>query len=98
MDPMLTVNVFDILLPKDPTNFTVLFVVMEFVETDLARLLSSPQYLDDSQVMYIIWQVIAGMKYIHECGIIHRDLKPANLLLNEDCSLKICDFGLARWV
>jgi serine/threonine protein kinase len=36
------------------------------------------------------------MKYIHSANIIHRDLKPGNLLVNADCELKICDFGLAR--
>merc|ERR1719316_1057551 len=36
------------------------------------------------------------MKYIHSAEIIHRDLKPRNLLVNSNCDLKICDYGLAR--
>ena len=36
------------------------------------------------------------MKFIHSASVIHRDLKPGNLLVNSDCELKICDFGLSR--
>lgn len=36
------------------------------------------------------------MKYIHSAGVVHRDLKPSNILIDENCDLKICDFGLAR--
>jgi mitogen-activated protein kinase 1/3 len=36
------------------------------------------------------------VKYLHSANVLHRDLKPANVLVNEDCSVKICDFGLAR--
>ena len=33
---------------------------------------------------------------MHSASILHRDLKPANILVNEDASITICDFGLAR--
>jgi len=33
---------------------------------------------------------------MHSANVLHRDLKPANILINEDCTVKICDFGLAR--
>merc|ERR1712096_395117 len=39
---------------------------------------------------------LRGLKYIHSADVIHRDLKPRNLLVNSNCDLKICDFGLAR--
>ena len=38
------------------------------------------------------------MKYLHSADVLHRDMKPANILINEDCTVKICDFGLARSV
>jgi serine/threonine protein kinase len=40
--------------------------------------------------------LICAVKYLHSSNVLHRDLKPANILVNEDCSVKICDFGLAR--
>ena len=43
-----------------------------------------------------MYQILRGLKYMHSAGIYHRDLKPRNLLVNSNCDLKICDFGLAR--
>ena len=46
--------------------------------------------------MYSKCILLTGLKYIHSANIIHRDLKPSNIAVNEDCELKILDFGLAR--
>jgi mitogen-activated protein kinase 15 len=52
--------------------------------------------LKDVHNRYIMYQIIKGMKYLHSASVIHRDLKPSNILVNSDCHIKICDFGLAR--
>lgn len=50
------------------------------------------------QVQTLTYNILTGLKYLHSAEVLHRDLKPANVLINEDCSVKICDFGLARSV
>lgn len=56
----------------------------------------SQQPLTDAHFQSFIYQTLCGLKYIHSANVLHRDLKPGNLLVNADCELKICDFGLAR--
>lgn len=41
-------------------------------------------------------QTLCALKHLHSAGVLHRDLKPSNLLLNSDCLVRLCDFGLAR--
>ncbi|GJX80009.1 mitogen activate protein kinase [Tanacetum coccineum] len=50
----------------------------------------------EALLLYFLYQILCGLKYIHSANVLHRDLKPSNLLLNANCDLKICDFGLAR--
>lgn len=65
-------------------------------ETDLFRVIHSAQPLSIAHVRFFLYQMLHGVAYIHSAGIVHRDLKPANILINSDCHLVICDFGLAR--
>jgi serine/threonine protein kinase len=66
------------------------------METDLHRIIYSTQPLSIDHVQYFVYQLLRGLKYIHSANVLHRDLKPSNLLVNSNCDLKICDFGLAR--
>jgi serine/threonine protein kinase len=69
---------------------------IELMECDLAAIIRSGQPLTDAHFQSFIYQILCGLKYIHSANVLHRDLKPGNLLVNADCELKICDFGLAR--
>lgn len=62
----------------------------------LAPQIRSGQPLTDAHFQSFLYQTLCGLKYIHSANVLHRDLKPGNLLVNADCELKICDFGLAR--
>jgi len=77
-------------------DFSSFFIVMEHAETDLKKLIRSPTFLDHDQVKFLLYQALVGIKYMHSANILLRDLKPANILINSDCTLKICDFGLSR--
>lgn len=66
------------------------------MECDMHQIIRSGQPLTDQHYQLFIYQVLCGLKYIHSADVLHRDLKPGNLLVNADCELKICDFGLAR--
>eukprot|EP00818_Percolomonas_sp_WS_P005732 CAMPEP_0117450422 /NCGR_PEP_ID=MMETSP0759-20121206/8460_1 /TAXON_ID=63605 /ORGANISM="Percolomonas cosmopolitus, Strain WS" /LENGTH=433 /DNA_ID=CAMNT_0005242943 /DNA_START=48 /DNA_END=1349 /DNA_ORIENTATION=+ len=56
---------------------------------------SSKNALSESAIKCILLQTLRGVAWCHRRGIMHRDLKPANLLLTNDGTLKIADFGLA---
>ena len=72
-----------------------LYLIFEFMEADLHNAIGQ-KILKDIHNRYIFYQIIKGIKYLHSASVLHRDLKPSNILINSDCHIKICDFGLAR--
>ncbi|CAH8637869.1 unnamed protein product [Schistosoma curassoni] len=66
------------------------------METDLNNCIKKGNILKDVHKRFILYQLLRAVKYIHSGNVIHRDLKPSNVLLNSDCLVKLCDFGLTR--
>jgi mitogen-activated protein kinase 1/3 len=64
----------------------------------MKKLIRTDVMLGPAHINTLLYNLLVGLKYIHSAGVYHRDLKPANCLVNQDCSVKICDFGLARAV
>ncbi|GEQ67435.1 hypothetical protein JCM33374_g1100 [Metschnikowia sp. JCM 33374] len=93
-------NIISILALQRPSSyesFNEIYLIQELMETDLHKVIRT-QKLSDDHIQYFIYQTLRALKALHSANVLHRDLKPSNLLLNANCDLKICDFGLARSV
>ncbi|PPR91484.1 hypothetical protein GOBAR_AA29197 [Gossypium barbadense] len=96
MDHDNIIKIKDIIIPPEKEKFNDVYIAYELMDTDLHQIIRSSQALTDDHCQYFLYQLLRGLKYIHSANVLHRDLKPSNLLLNANCDLKICDFGLAR--
>ncbi|KAF0702933.1 hypothetical protein AaE_015630 [Aphanomyces astaci] len=92
------ITIVDLLPPPSLALFEDVYIISDLMETDLHRIIYSRQPLSDDHIQYFLYQILRALKYIHSSNVLHRDLKPSNLLLNSNCDLKVCDFGLARGV
>ncbi|XP_055655852.1 mitogen-activated protein kinase 15 isoform X1 [Falco peregrinus] len=73
-----------------------IYLIFESMETDLHAVIMKGNLLKDIHKCYILYQLLKATKFIHSGNVIHRDQKPSNILLDADCFVKLCDFGLAR--
>uniref|UniRef100_A0A8C0ES25 Mitogen-activated protein kinase 15 n=1 Tax=Bubo bubo TaxID=30461 RepID=A0A8C0ES25_BUBBB len=73
-----------------------IYLIFESMETDLHAVIKKGNLLKDIHKCYILYQLLKATKFIHSGNVIHRDQKPSNILLDADCFVKLCDFGLAR--
>jgi len=75
------------------------FLVQEFLDgEDLSTRLGGGPPLSDPDKFRILDETARGLAYAHGREIVHRDIKPSNLRLLSDGSIKIFDFGIAKWI
>ncbi|KAJ8526047.1 hypothetical protein ON010_g15135 [Phytophthora cinnamomi] len=98
LDHKCVLGVEDIFEPVALDKFEDVYIVSQLMATDLHRVIYSRHALSDEHIAFFMYQMLCAMKYVHSANVIHRDLKPSNVLVNANCELKICDFGLARGV
>ncbi len=79
-----------------PAQDSSVYIVMELQPSDLRKLVHSNTWLEPLQLKKLLYGALVGLNYIHSAGVVHRDIKPGNLLVNENCEVKLCDFGQSR--
>jgi serine/threonine protein phosphatase PrpC len=73
------------------------YIAMEYLEGQtLSELLKSVHPLPEPDAVKIASRICEALDYMHRAGVIHRDLKPQNIMLCNDGSIRIMDFGIAR--
>jgi serine/threonine-protein kinase len=94
------VAVYDTGEQADPaTGVMVPFIVMELVEGHTLReILRTGRQIQPAKALGFTQGVLDALSYSHKAGIVHRDIKPANVMLTENGTVKVMDFGIARAV
>lgn len=81
---------------RNGTTYTTMAVVFELAAGgELFEFINDSGTFSEMLARTYFYQIIAGLEYLHKNNIAHRDLKPENLLFDEDCNLKIADFGFS---
>ena len=74
-----------------------LYIVTEYADKNLLQIIEeNPKGLNPELIRSFIYQLCKAVSYLNSKNIIHRDIKPENILVNNNSTIKLCDFGLAR--
>lgn len=83
---------------EEAPGSTTPYIVMEHVNGHLLSDIMRRGSLEERHVLKVADGVLTALEVSHRAGIVHRDIKPANIMITEDGSVKVMDFGIARAV
>ena len=92
-------ELIDIITPESKgiaPDLSQICLVTEYFNSDLDQLLKHPINFSAQHMLKVLYGTLCSLSFIHLTNVIHRDVKPANILISQDCSVKVCDFGLSR--
>uniref|UniRef100_A0A5K3FJZ4 Mitogen-activated protein kinase n=1 Tax=Mesocestoides corti TaxID=53468 RepID=A0A5K3FJZ4_MESCO len=89
-------NKNDIYLVFEFMGLLLAFIIHLLQETDLHNVIKRGNILYPVHKQFVMYQLLKALCYLHSAEVIHRDLKPSNVLIDSNCCVKLCDFGLAR--
>ena len=69
---------------------------MDHIDYDLKTVVNDIPTVTEEHIVILLYNILCCVNFIHSANIVHRDIKPANILVRDDCSVKVCDFGLSR--
>lgn len=74
------------------------YIVMEYIEgITLKEYIEQQKIVNWKEAVHFVSQILRALQHAHDKGIVHRDIKPQNILLLQDGTIKVTDFGIARF-
>jgi serine/threonine protein kinase len=92
-------KLFDLRTHKNDSDAIVgVFMVLDYMPGDLKKLIryTNPDNLKQNHILVVLYNMLCGLNFLHSANLIHRDVKPGNILIDDNCNIKFCDFGLSR--